>query len=116
MPPIPEQTGNNLRPDAMNRRRASRDETLSKPQLVLDAMGNCRRALTDAQGTVRPMGAAYHACAMVTAAIDTLAYYITGVPHYYSIGGSAPTPGVPEASPGFRNWHEDRLRRGGPGS
>lgn len=98
----------------MNVRRRPTGEVISKPHLVLDAMGNCRRALTDAQGTVRPMGTAYHACAMVTAAIDTLAYFITGVPHYYSIGGSAPAPGVPEVTPGFRNWHEDRLQRGEP--
>ena len=78
-------------------------------------MGHCRRALVDAQATVRPMGTAYHACAMVTAAIDTLAFYVTGQPHYYSVGGSTAAPGVPEASTGHRNWHEDRLRRRDPG-
>jgi hypothetical protein len=47
---------------------------------LLDALGSARQAAISAQTQVKVAGPVYHACQMVTSAIDALAHLITGSP------------------------------------
>ena len=80
----------------MVQRARGRGDTIPRAPELLEAMGDCRRRLIDASTGVRPFGTAYHAIHLVTTAMDTLAFFITGVQHFYAIGGSvqaaAPVP------------------------
>ena len=72
----------------MVQRIRGRGDTIPRTPELLEAMGHCRDRLHDASNSVRPFGTAYHAIHLVTTAIDTLAFFITGQQHFYSIGGS----------------------------
>ena len=74
----------------MTIRRPRRTEQLRDVPGLLDAMGRCRKVVLDAQDSVKPFGVMFHGCGMVTAAIDALAYLVSGQPHYYSLSGSMP--------------------------
>ena len=74
----------------MTGHRPRRTEQLRDIPGLLDAMGRCRKVVLDAQDSVKPFGVVFHGCGMVTAAIDALAYLISGQPHYYSLSGSMP--------------------------
>ena len=74
----------------MVQRTRGRGEVIPRADEVLQAMGQCRKVLLAAQNGVRPFGSSWHAIAIVTAAIDTLALFMTGRADYYSIGGSIP--------------------------
>ena len=81
----------------MVQRTRGRGETIPRAAEVLDVMGRCRRQLVAASMEVRPFGTAYHAIHLVTTAIDTLAYYATGRPHYYEIDGTVgPSTAAPQ--------------------
>ena len=75
----------------MSSHRPRRTEQLRDATGLLDAMGRCRKVVLDAQDSVKPFGVVFHGCGMVTAAIDALAYLVTGHPHHYSLGGSIPS-------------------------
>ncbi len=72
----------------MVQRTRGRGDTIPRAPELLEAMGQCRERLLEAGNGVRPFGTAYHAIHLVTTAIDTLAFFITGQQHFYSIGGS----------------------------
>ena len=72
----------------MVQRTRGRGDTIPNHAEVLDIMGRCRDRLIAASNGVRPFGTAYHAVHLVTTAIDTLAFFITGQQHFYAIGGS----------------------------
>ena len=74
----------------MVQRTRGRGEIIPRADHVLAAMGDCRRVLIGAQSGVKPFGASWHAIAIVTAAIDTLALFVTGEADFYSIKGSIP--------------------------
>lgn len=76
----------------MSSHRSRRTEQLRDAPRLLEAMGRCRKAVLDAQDSVKPFGVVFHGCGMVTAAIDALAYLVTGQPHYYSVAGSVAPP------------------------
>lgn len=85
----------------MVQRIRGRGDTIPRAPELLQAMGECRRRLIDASVSVRPFGTAYHAIHLVTTAIDTLAFFITGQQHFYAIGGSvrAAAPQVTQVRP-----------------
>ena len=58
-----------------------------------------RDRLIDASSGVRPFGTADYAMHLVTKAIDTLAFLITGQPHFYAIGGSTAPSTTPPRLP-----------------
>ena len=79
----------------MVHRTRGQGEVVPNSAVVLEAMGECRKAILHAQRGVRPFGVAWHALAMVPAAIDAAALFITGRPGYYSISGSIPVSSGP---------------------
>ena len=85
----------------MVQRTRARGDMIPHAAELLDVMGRCRDRLIDASSGVRPFGTAYHAVHLVTTAIDTLAFFITGQQHFYAIGGStgpSTTPPRPAVS------------------
>jgi hypothetical protein len=68
---------------------------------LLDALGICRQALIGAQTQVKVAGQVYHACQMVTSAIDALAHLVTSAPYYFHAQGTLGAPGEP-------NWGRGR--------
>lgn len=72
----------------MRRKQVGKGEGIRNPGAVLIAMGDCRDVLIRAGDEVRPFGVSFHALQMVIRSIDTLAYYLTGQPSYYSIEGT----------------------------
>ena len=48
-------------------------------------------------------GPVYHACQMLTSAIDALAHLITGSPYYFHAQGTLGEPGAP-------NWTRERSQ------
>ena len=74
----------------MVQRTRRRGEVIPRVDEVLASMGQCRRVLIGAQSGVKPFGTSWHAIAIVTAAIDTLALFVTGEADFYSIKGSVP--------------------------
>ena len=72
----------------MVQRIRGRGDTIPRAPELLEAMGQCRDRLLEAGNAVRPFGTAYHAIHLVTTAIDTLGFFITGQQHFYAIGGS----------------------------
>ena len=81
----------------MAQRTRARGDTIPNAAEVLEVMGRCRDRLIDASGGVRPFGTAYHAVHLVTTAIDTLAFFMTGQQHFYAIGGSTGASTTPPA-------------------
>ena len=73
----------------------------SAAKRLLDALGVSRQAVIEASTRVKVSGPVYHACHMVTSAIDALAHLITGSPYYYHAQGTLGSPGEP-------NWTRDR--------
>ena len=74
----------------MVQRTRGRGEVIPRADEVLQAMVQCRKVLLAAQSGVRLFRSSWHAMAIVTAAIDTLALFMTGRPDFYPIGGSIP--------------------------
>jgi hypothetical protein len=58
---------------AMVHRTRGQGEVVPNSAVVLKAMGECRKAILHVQRGVRPFGVAWHALAMVPAAIDAAA-------------------------------------------
>ena len=58
-------------------------------------MGDCRMVLIGAQAGVKPFGPSWHAIAIVTTAIDTLALFMTGETDHFSLTGSISAPRGP---------------------
>ena len=94
----------------MVQRVRGRGDTIPRAPELLKTMGHCRDQLIAASTGVRPFGTAYHAIHLVTTAIDTLAFFITGQQHFYAIGGSvqAAAPMRPTSRPD----DADELPRG----
>lgn len=86
----------------MVQRTRGRGDTIPRAPELLEGMADCRRQLIDASSGVRPFGTAYHAISLVVTAIDTLAFFITGVQHYYAIGGSVGPSTAAPAKPALR--------------
>jgi hypothetical protein len=63
--------------------------------------GASRQAVISAMTQGKPAGPVYHACQIVTSAIDALAQLLTGSPHYFHAQGSLGAPGEPV-------WSRDR--------
>jgi hypothetical protein len=70
---------------------------------LLDALGSARQAVISAQTQVKVAGPVYHACQMVTSAIDALEHMITGSPYYFHDQGTRGMPGEP-------NWTHGRQQ------
>jgi hypothetical protein len=68
---------------------------------LIEALGRCRQAVIEASTRVKVSGPVYHACHMVTAAIDALATLLTGSKYYFHS----------QTMPGDRSWEKDRLNR-----
>jgi hypothetical protein len=68
---------------------------------LIDALGTCRQAVIEASTKVKVMGPVYHACHMVTAAIDGLATLLTGSKQYF----------YAQTMRGERSWDKDRLKQ-----
>ena len=85
----------------MVQRSRGRGDTIPRAPELLKTMGQCRDQLLAASSGVRPFGTAHHAIHLVTAAIDTQAFFISGQQHFYSIGGSvqAAAPMAPAPRP-----------------
>ena len=67
-----------------------RSDKIDDPRALLGVMRTCRKAMTDASSTVRPMGVMYHGLGMVVAAIDALATLLVGRESYFwATGGGA---------------------------
>ena len=79
----------------MVQRTRGRGEIIPQSDEVLGAMGDCRKALIRSQSAVKPFGPSWHAIAMVTAAIDTLALFMTGQADHFSLTGSISAPRGP---------------------
>ncbi len=62
----------------MVQRFRGRGDTIPRAPELLEAMGQSRDRLLEAGNGVRPFGTAYHAIHLVTTAIETLAFFITG--------------------------------------
>ena len=77
----------------MVQRSRGRGDTVPHAPELLRLMGECRGRLIDASTEVRPFGTGYHAIHLVTTAIDSLAHFMTGRPHYFEVGGSIPPEG-----------------------
>jgi hypothetical protein len=82
----------------MVHRTRGQGEVVPDSAVVLEAMGECRQAILHAQSGVRPFGVAWHSLAMVPAAIDAAALFMTGRADYYAIGGSIPASRGPMTS------------------
>ena len=52
---------------------------------ILLTMAVCRRLLADAQTEVRPLGPSFRALGETTAAIDALAYHLTGQRGFFGL-------------------------------
>ncbi|MEA2861903.1 MAG: hypothetical protein QOC72_3942 [Methylobacteriaceae bacterium] len=83
------------------RKKPDRLDELAAKRL-LDSLGTCRQAVIDASTRVKVSGPIYHACHMVTSAIDALAHLISGSPYYFHAQGSIGTPGEP-------SWSRDKT-------
>lgn len=59
---------------------------------LLEAMGACRKAITDELSRMEVNGALYCSASAVTAAIDGLALMLTGKRDYFWEKGSCPAP------------------------
>jgi hypothetical protein len=68
---------------------------------LIEALGRCRQTVIEASTRVKVSGPVYHACHMVTAAIDALATLLTGSKYYFHS----------QSMPGDRSWEKDRLNR-----
>lgn len=60
-----------------------RPDKIRDPGPILGAMRLCRRAMIDAQRTVKPFGTMYHGVGMVVSAIDALAMLLLGREGYF---------------------------------
>jgi hypothetical protein len=87
-------------------RRNQASEEIGPPatERLLDALGECRRAATQALAVVKVQGVIYNAIGMLTSSIDVLARMLTGEPGYYGTEGAC-------GAPGRRSWSNDRVQR-----
>jgi hypothetical protein len=69
---------------------------------LIEALGRCRQAAIEASTRVKVSGPVYHACHMVTAAIDALATLLTGSKQYF----------YAQTMRGERSWDKDRSKPG----
>ena len=63
---------------------------------LLDAMGYCRDAANRASNQVKPFGLTHRTLSLLTGAIDTVAWFLTGsTSHFHSMGAPDPRDSDP---------------------